>query len=74
VYDAPTPSEARISPASLRSVCRVALIASLFLGTGAFALDPSRALTQARLSVWANGSGLPQATIDAIVQEAEWIE
>jgi diguanylate cyclase (GGDEF)-like protein len=32
------------------------------------ALDPSRALTQARLSVWTSESGLPQNTIDAIVQ------
>jgi len=71
VYDASTPSEARISPASLHSVCRVALIAALFLGTSAFALDPGRALTQSRLSVWANGSGLPQATIDAIVQTSD---
>jgi diguanylate cyclase (GGDEF)-like protein len=34
----------------------------------AAALAPDRALTQARLSVWTNESGLPQNTIDAIVQ------
>ena len=44
------------------------LVAALFVGTGAFALDPSRALTQARLLVWTSESGLPQNTIDAIVQ------
>src|SRR5688572_32082151 len=44
------------------------LIAAIFVVTGAFALDPSRSLTQARLSVWTNDSGLPQNTVDAIVQ------
>jgi signal transduction histidine kinase/ligand-binding sensor domain-containing protein/CheY-like chemotaxis protein len=48
-----------------------ALTATLFLAASAFALDPGRALTQARLSVWTNESGLPQATIDAIVQTAD---
>jgi ligand-binding sensor domain-containing protein len=46
------------------------------LGTDAFALDPDRALTQSRLSVWTNESGLPQATITAIVQTSDgylWI-
>lgn len=60
----------------MRNLCRVGLIAALFLGTGAFALEPVRALTQSRLSVWANSSGLPQATIDAIVQTSDgylWI-
>jgi len=48
----------------------------LFLGTSAFALDPARAPTQARISVWTNESGLPQATINAIVQTSDgylWI-
>ncbi|HEX3580884.1 MAG TPA: two-component regulator propeller domain-containing protein [Thermoanaerobaculia bacterium] len=45
-----------------------ALVLSLLLATGAFALDPQRALTQARLSVWTSDAGLPQNTIDAIVQ------
>jgi ligand-binding sensor domain-containing protein len=45
-----------------------ALIVSLLLATGAFALDPHRALTQARLSVWTSDAGLPQNTIEAIVQ------
>jgi ligand-binding sensor domain-containing protein len=70
----PPPSEARISLTS--NVCRVALIVALFAVTGAFALDSGRALTQSRLSVWANGSGLPQTTIDAIVQTSDgylWI-
>jgi len=44
------------------------LLAGLLLSTNALALDPGRALTQARLSVWTNESGLPQNTIDAIVQ------
>lgn len=45
-----------------------ALIVSLLLATGAFALDPHRTLTQARLSVWTSDAGLPQNTIEAIVQ------
>ncbi|HEX7192303.1 MAG TPA: two-component regulator propeller domain-containing protein [Thermoanaerobaculia bacterium] len=45
-----------------------AFVLSLLLATGAFALDPHRALTQARLSVWTSDAGLPQNTIDAIVQ------
>jgi diguanylate cyclase (GGDEF)-like protein len=40
----------------------------LFVATGASALDPRRALTQSRLSVWTSESGLPQSTIHAIVQ------
>src|SRR5260221_9188730 len=47
------------------------LIAALSVTTSAFALDPGRALTQARLSVWTNESGLPQATINAIVQTTD---
>lgn len=46
---------------------RVVLIALLF-ACSAFALDPNRALTQARLTIWTPESGLPQSTIDAIVQ------
>jgi diguanylate cyclase (GGDEF)-like protein len=38
------------------------------LATGAFALDPNRALTQARLSFWNSDAGLPQNTVEAIVQ------
>jgi diguanylate cyclase (GGDEF)-like protein len=49
-------------------VSRTALVVSLLLSTGAFALDPHRALTQARLSVWTSDAGLPQNTIHAIVQ------
>ncbi len=45
-----------------------AALATLLLATGAFALDPGRALTQARLTVWTPESGLPQSTVDAIVQ------
>lgn len=45
-----------------------AIALSLFLATGAFALDPQRALTQARLSIWTSDAGLPQNTIEAIVQ------
>jgi diguanylate cyclase (GGDEF)-like protein len=58
----------------LRSAC--ALFAALFIGHSAFALDPNRALTQSRLSVWTSASGLPQTTIDAMVQTADgylWI-
>jgi diguanylate cyclase (GGDEF)-like protein len=39
--------------------------------TRAFALDPARALTQARLSVWTSESGLPQNTVVAIVQTSD---
>jgi diguanylate cyclase (GGDEF)-like protein len=46
----------------------LAVLAALFWGTRAFALDPARALTQSRMSVWTSDSGLPQNSIDAIVQ------
>ncbi len=45
-----------------------ALFLSLFLATGALALDPHRALTQARLTVWTSDAGLPQSSIETIVQ------
>jgi len=45
-----------------------AFVLSLLLAASAFALDPHRALTQARLSVWTSDAGLPQNTIHAIVQ------
>jgi diguanylate cyclase (GGDEF)-like protein len=41
---------------------------ALVMAAHAFALDPHRALTQSRLSIWNSESGLPQNTIDAIVQ------
>ena len=41
---------------------------ALAAGARAWALDPTRALTQARLSLWTSESGLPQNTVDAIVQ------
>jgi diguanylate cyclase (GGDEF)-like protein len=44
------------------------LLLALLAGSSAFALDPSRALTQARLAVWTSESGMPQNTVDAIVQ------
>ena len=44
------------------------LLAALFAGTNLLALDPDRALTQARLSIWTPESGLPQSTIDVILQ------
>ncbi|MFL6247282.1 MAG: two-component regulator propeller domain-containing protein [Thermoanaerobaculia bacterium] len=43
-------------------------LVAFLIATNAFALDPSRALTQARLSVWTSESGLPQNTVNAIVQ------
>src|SRR5271169_1690397 len=49
----------------------VTVLAALFLATGAFALDPGRALTQLRLSVWTSESGLPQATVNTIVQTTD---
>jgi len=50
-------------------VTRIAyLLAMLCAAAAALALDPSRALTQARLSVWTSDAGLPQNTVDAIVQ------
>jgi diguanylate cyclase (GGDEF)-like protein len=60
--------ETRISPVTSHRATCVALALLLFAGTQAFALDPARALTQARLSVWTSESGLPQNTIGAIVQ------
>ncbi|HKS25731.1 MAG TPA: two-component regulator propeller domain-containing protein [Thermoanaerobaculia bacterium] len=47
---------------------KAALLLCLLLANGAFALDPHRALTQARLSVWTSDTGLPQNTIETIVQ------
>ena len=50
--------------------------AALLVSLPALALDPHRALTQARLSVWTSESGLPQNTIDAMVQTRDgylWI-
>jgi ligand-binding sensor domain-containing protein len=44
------------------------VLATLLFATGTFALDSNRALTQARLSIWTPEPGLPQSTIDAIVQ------
>src|SRR5213078_421540 len=51
-----------------RITAALVALALLVLAPRAFALDPNRALTQAQLSVWTNGSGLPQTTIDALVQ------
>jgi len=53
-----------------------ALLAALLAAAPLFALDPSRALTQARLSVWTNESGLPQTTVNTILQTSDgylWI-
>jgi diguanylate cyclase (GGDEF)-like protein len=78
------------SRANVRNACRggdtierlffrrlaLALTSALLLESSAFALDPGRALTQSRLSAWTDESGLPQATIDAMVQTADgylWI-
>ena len=44
------------------------LLPALLLGTPLFALDPARALSQSRLTVWTSEAGLPQSTIHAIVQ------
>ncbi|HJQ36767.1 MAG TPA: two-component regulator propeller domain-containing protein [Thermoanaerobaculia bacterium] len=46
----------------------VVFVFTLLAGTSALALDPHRALTQSRLTVWTSDSGLPQNTIDALVQ------
>jgi diguanylate cyclase (GGDEF)-like protein len=59
-----------------RRAFALAALAALFLASRAFALDPNRALTQARLSVWTSETGLPQNTVDAIVQTRDgylWI-
>ncbi|HEV2722683.1 MAG TPA: two-component regulator propeller domain-containing protein, partial [Thermoanaerobaculia bacterium] len=45
-----------------------AFLIVFLLANGAFALDPRRALTQARLSVWTSDAGLPQNSIETIVQ------
>lgn len=52
------------------------LLISLLAAASVFALDPSRVLTQARMTVWTSDSGLPQNTIDALVQTRDgylWI-
>jgi len=38
------------------------IVFALFVSTAAFALDPTRAITQSRLTAWTNG--LPQTTIN----------
>ena len=51
--------------------CTLGVAAALFalsVAIDGIALDPSRSLTQARLSVWTQESGLPQNTVGAIVQ------
>lgn len=66
----------RTSECHVRRSAVLALLAALLVGTSAFALDPTRALTQSRLSVWTSESGLPQNTVDAIVQTRDgylWI-
>jgi len=60
-----------ISRFTVRPLARVALIAALLFGGAARAVDPHRALTQARLSVWTNENGLPQTTINAIAQTTD---
>jgi signal transduction histidine kinase/ligand-binding sensor domain-containing protein/CheY-like chemotaxis protein len=47
------------------------LFATLFVARGALAIDRNRALTQARLSVWTNESGLPQGKINTILQTTD---
>jgi diguanylate cyclase (GGDEF)-like protein len=49
-------------------IAPLALLVALSFATGAVGLDPHRALTQSRLSVWTSESGLPQNTVNAIVQ------
>lgn len=52
------------------------VLITLAIATTSLALDPSRALTQTRLSVWTSDAGLPQNTIEAIVQTRDgylWI-
>lgn len=54
----------------------LALLIALFIATSALALDVNRALTQARLNVWTSESGLPQTTINIIIQSRDgylWI-
>ncbi|HEV8433616.1 MAG TPA: two-component regulator propeller domain-containing protein [Thermoanaerobaculia bacterium] len=51
-----------------RPAIALSILLGLFLATGAFALDPHRALTQARLTVWTSDAGLPQNSIETIVQ------
>jgi diguanylate cyclase (GGDEF)-like protein len=52
------------------------LVLTLFTATCALALDVNRALTQARLNLWTSESGLPQTTINTIIQSRDgylWI-
>jgi signal transduction histidine kinase/ligand-binding sensor domain-containing protein/FixJ family two-component response regulator len=48
-----------------------AFLFAFLCASSAFALDPNRALTQARLSVWTSEAGLPQTTINALVQTSD---
>ena len=52
-------------------VRRPLLLCALLFASSALALEPNRALTQARLSVWTSESGLPQTTINALVQTSD---
>lgn len=55
---------------------RIAVLFVALVAARALALNPQRALTQSRLSVWTSDTGLPQNTIDAIVQTRDgylWI-
>lgn len=52
------------------------LLVALILGARVSALDPARAITQARLSVWTSEAGLPQNTAGALAQTRDgylWI-
>ena len=45
------------------------MLVAFLVTTAAFALDPTRAITQSRLTAWTNG--LPQTTINTIVQTSD---
>jgi diguanylate cyclase (GGDEF)-like protein len=51
--------------------CFLLALAPLLSSTTASALESRRALTQARLTIWTPEAGLPQSTIDAILQSRD---
>ncbi len=49
-------------------VIRAAALLTILSAQALFALDSARVLTQAHLTAWTNESGLPQSTINALIQ------
>jgi hypothetical protein len=54
------------APLSRLSICGLAAILLIVLGGQAFALDPSRQLSQYMLDDWQMPEGLPQSSVQAL--------